>query len=71
MKKLFAKRLLYIVILAVAHVAAVSGGILLRSQTAYAQMEPEVKWGTRTTIEGLPACDCTKPDPRHCVCQVD
>jgi hypothetical protein len=43
MKKLDTKRLLYVVVLAVAHVAAISGGILLRSQTAYAQMDTEVK----------------------------
>ena len=71
MKKLNAKRFLYVVVLVVAHVAAVSGGMLLRSQTAYAQMEPEAKWGKRTVIEGLPACDCTDPKPKECACVVD
>ena len=71
MKKLDAKRLTYVVVLVAAHVAAISGGILLRSQTVYAQMETDVRWGTRTVINGLPACDCTKPQPKECVCQLD
>ena len=71
MKKLDAKRLVYVVVLVVAHVAAVSGGILLRSQTAYAQMDTDAKWGKRTVIEGLPACDCTDPKPHECSCLVD
>ena len=71
MKKLKVKRLLYVVGLIVAHAAAISGGVLLRGQTAYAQIEPVPKWGTRTTIDNLPACDCTRPQPHECSCVVE
>jgi hypothetical protein len=70
MKKLNARRLLYVVVLLVAHAAAISSGAFLRHQTAYAQDDGTAKWGKRTVVDGLPACDCTVK-ARDCACVVE
>lgn len=70
MKKLNAKRLIYVVALLVAHAAAISSGAFLRHQTAYAQDEGTAKWGKTTVVDGLPACDCTEK-AHECVCRTE
>jgi hypothetical protein len=70
MKRMTRKRILYVLALAAAHAAAISGGIFFRQQVAHAQMEPEIRYGKKYVDSdgNLIACDCTKP-LKECACQ--